>query len=196
MDAYEGFLERYRSGQMPWDERMPPPEVIAIAEILPPGRMIDIGCGFGRTAIYMSQKGWEAIGIDYVPEAIEGARQRAAALDANVTFLNESTIDMPYLEGPFDLAVDVGCMHSFSDEERDRHIQELARLLAPGATYMLFAHLKDENDDNPPGRNRPTPALLQTLLAPWFTLERQELGTTQVEDKPPWLSGWFWWKRK
>ena len=101
-----------------------------------------------------------------------------------------------YLEGPFDLAVDVGCMHSFSDEERDRHIQELARLLAPGATYMLFAHLKDENDDNPPGRNRPTPALLQTLLAPWFTLERQELGTTQVEDKPPWLSGWFWWKRK
>ena len=196
MDAYEGFLERYQSGRMPWDERMPPPEVLAIAEILPAGRMLDIGCGYGRTAIYMSQKGWHAVGIDYVPQAIAEARKRAAALQTEVDFRNESTIDMPYLDGPFDLAVDVGCMHSFSDAERARHIQELARLLAPGATYLLFAHLKDENDDNPPGRNRPSPAELKALLEPWFTLRREEIGTTQIEDKPPWLSGWFWWQRK
>ena len=50
-----------------------PPEVMAIAEVLPAGRVLDIGCGFGRTAIYMSQKGWQATGVDYVPKAIENS---------------------------------------------------------------------------------------------------------------------------
>ena len=64
------------------------------------------------------------------------------------------------------------------------------------ATYMLFVHLRDENDEDPPGRNRPTPALLRKLFEPYFELKREELGSTQVEDKPVWNSGWYWWKRK
>ena len=195
MDAYEGFLARYESGELPWDDTLPPPEVLAMAETLPPGRALDVGCGYGRTAIYLSKKGWEAVGVDYVPQAIEIARQRAAEQDASPTFYNESVIDMPFLTGPFDLAVDIGCMHAFSDEERARYVSELGRLLGPKAVYMLYVHLKDEDAENPPGRNRPTPEGLRSLLAPYFALKRLEFGQTEVEDKDVWSSGWFWFER-
>jgi hypothetical protein len=72
----------------------------------------------------------------------------------------------------------------------------LQRLLEPGAIYLLFAHLRAE--DEPIDEDKPrgvTEATVRQLFADGFTLERAELGWTQVEDKPPWQSGWFWWRR-
>jgi hypothetical protein len=34
------------------------------------------------------------------------------------------------------------------------------------------------------------------LFAVGFVLERMERGTTQVEDRPPWPSAWFWFQRQ
>ncbi|NTU83074.1 MAG: hypothetical protein HGA45_27510, partial [Chloroflexales bacterium] len=39
---------RYREGDLPWEAPLPPPEVLAAAERLPPGRALDLGCGSGR----------------------------------------------------------------------------------------------------------------------------------------------------
>jgi hypothetical protein len=34
------------------------------------------------------------------------------------------------------------------------------------------------------------------LLAGDFELERAEHGITQVEERPPWHSAWFWFRRR
>lgn len=40
------------------------------------GRVLDIGCGAGRVALYLQNKGFETVGIDNSPLAIKTCRQR------------------------------------------------------------------------------------------------------------------------
>ena len=196
-DTRQRFTERYEEGRVPWDEALPPPEIIALAASRPPGRALDVGCGYGRAAIYLAQRGWTAVGVDFIPQAIDEARRRATAagVAARTHFAVASATELGFLAPPFDLAIDVGCAHSFADDMLRRYRDELARLLAPGGEYVLHARLRD---DQPSSEERPhglEVATLLALLAGDFTLERQEYGTTRVEDRPPWNSAWFWFRR-
>lgn len=198
-NPYERFLERYEAGRVPWDDPLPPPEIESLAAGLAPGRALDLGCGFGRTAIYLAQRGWSVDGVDFIPAAIEEARQRAAAagVGQRVRFHAASVDKLGFLDPPYDLAVDVGCMHSFSEEMLRIYRAELVRLLRHGGRYVLFAHLRGESADADEEGPRGIPeANIITLLQADFELEGVERGVTQVEDRPAWNSGWFWYRRR
>jgi SAM-dependent methyltransferase len=196
--AYESFLERYETGRIPWNHELPPPEVLALVAEMAPGRGLDLGCGYGRTALYLGQKGWWADGVDFVAQAVAEARQRAEkeGVADRVRFHHGSVADLHFLSGSYDLAIDVGCMHSLTAGQQETYRDELLRLLATGAVYLLFAHLQDEaeaeKEDKPQGIGE---AEIIQLFKPGFVLERVELGWTEVEDKPAWRSGWFWFRR-
>ncbi len=197
-DPVRRFAERYEEGRVPWDEPMPPPEVVAMADATPPGRALDVGCGYGRAVIYLAGRGWSAVGVDFVPRAIDEARRRAAAagLGERATFYTASATDLGFLTPPFDLVIDVGCMHSFTAEMLVAYGAEIARLLRPGGLYLLFAHLRNadepEREDGPRGIAE---SAIHELLRRAFRLERVERGVTQVENRPPWNSAWFWFIR-
>ncbi len=198
-NPYELFLERYEAARVPWDDPLPPPEIESLAAGMAPGRALDLGCGFGRTAIYLARRGWSVDGIDFIPAAIEEARQRASA--ANVGELAQFHVaavdELGFLEPPYDLAIDIGCMHSFSEAMLGIYRDELVRLLGHGGRYVLFAHLRDEatapNEEGP--RGIPEAAVIALLQAD-FELEALERGVTEVEDRPPWNSAWFWYRRR
>ena len=198
IDPARRFAERYEEGRVPWDEAMPPPEVVALAAAMPPGRALDVGCGYGRAVIYLAGRGWSAVGVDFVPQAIAEARRRAAAagVGERATFYVASATDLGFLMPPFDLVIDVGCMHSFTEEMLAAYRDEIVRLLRPGGRYLLFAHLRQadepEREDGPRGIAEST---IHELLRASFRLERVERGVTQVEDRPPWNSAWFWFRR-
>lgn len=123
MDTFTRMELLYRGGgQVPWDRELPPPEVIALAAELPPGRALDLGCGYGRASIYLAQHGWMCDGVDFIPEAVAGARMRAAT--ANVAdralFHTLPVTDLASLAPPYDLAVDVGCMHNLARRRSPR----------------------------------------------------------------------------
>lgn len=186
------FTERYTNGQVPWDDTLPPPEVQALVAALPPGRALDLGCGYGRTAIYLARHGWQVDGVDFVPQAIAEANSRAeaAGVAENIQFHVGSVADLHFVAGPFDLAIDIGCMHSLSAPLQAAYRDELLRLLRPEAAYLLFARLRNPNDDSFDGPSGIAEAALRTLFAP-FTLQKSELGLTEGRDYS-WSSGWFW----
>jgi cyclopropane fatty-acyl-phospholipid synthase-like methyltransferase len=149
-ERYERLKEMYAAGPVPWDHTDPPPEVLALIPTLPPGRALDLGCGLGRASIFMARHGWQVDGVDFVPQAIAGAKQRAS--QAGVTgasFHTGSVTDLSFLDGPYDFALDVGCAHNFPANELRHYHQALKRLLKTGAIYLLFAHLGPE--DSSPG---------------------------------------------
>lgn len=196
--SYDRFRQRYLDGEVPWADHDPPPEIVELTATWPPGRALDLGCGFGRTCIFLAGRGWSTDGVDFVPEAIAVANQRAA--EAGVTdrtaFHTASAAALPFLQPPYDLAVDIGCVHSFDPDDQRGYRDELLRLLKPGGWYLLFAHLRSETEpqeeDGPRGIAEET---IRELFVDGFTLERFERGMTQVEDRPPWESGWFWYRR-
>ncbi len=197
-EAYGRFLARYDEERVPWDAPTPPPEIEALPASLPPGRALDLGCGYGRTAIYLARFGWRVVGVDFIPKAIDVARERAlaAGVDDRVAFHVASAAKLDFLTPPFDLAIDIGCVHSFDEPMLLAYRDELARLLRPDGLYVLFAHLRDEDaaeDDGPRGIPE---QLIHDTLGGSFRLEKVEYGITQVEDRPPWNSAWFWFRRR
>ncbi len=143
-DRFHRMRERYLSGEIPWDHSEPPPEIITLSNELPPGRAIDLGCGTGRACIWLARAGWQVDGIDFVPEAIAIARERVAAAgvaDKVRLFVADAT-RLDFLTEPYDLAIDVGCGHGFSEPELNAYLDEVQRLLKPGGLFAFFAHLR------------------------------------------------------
>lgn len=191
------FAERYASGDLPWDAELPPPEIVAAIAGEPAGRALDLGCGHGRTSIYLAQQGWVATGVDFVPAAIVEARRRAqeAGVSDKATFLVASVLDLESLPGPYDLAVDIGCFHAFDAAERSRYAAQLRRLLRPGGRFLHFSHLQQSPEPPPDSSPRPTVPDIHAAFANGFTLERQDLGRDPAGGEESRLSGWFWWRR-
>jgi len=81
-DPLQNFIERYKNQDAPWDTGITPPEIVAIAGELPPGKAIDLGCGTGTNVRYLLEQGWTADGVDFVPQAIELAQAKLADFPA------------------------------------------------------------------------------------------------------------------
>jgi cyclopropane fatty-acyl-phospholipid synthase-like methyltransferase len=197
MTAYEKLLERYRAGSVPWDAELPPPEVIDCVNRLPPGRALDLGCGFGRAAIYLAQKKWQVDAVDFIPQAVaEGiVRAKKAGVAGQINFHVASVADLAFLVEPYQFALDVGCLHALNEAELITYRDGLLRLLSPGAVYLLFARLQQAGEEVEEGPRGLPEAAIRALFAAGFEFEKVEHGRTQVEDFPAWQSAWFWFHR-
>jgi tellurite methyltransferase len=91
-------------GDPDYTDPAPDPLLVELADSLAPGRALDLACGAGRHAIYLSRLGWRVTAIDAAPAAIERLRRAAAAVDARVADLErgEYTIE----PAAFDLICD------------------------------------------------------------------------------------------
>ena len=81
----------YRFGATPWEHREPPVPLADLIEgprALPPGDMLDIGCGTGHDAIYCARHGWTVTGVDAVGRALRAARLNAGQAGADIRFLH------------------------------------------------------------------------------------------------------------
>jgi SAM-dependent methyltransferase len=64
------------------------------------GRVLDVGCGAGRVALHLQERGHEVVGIDVSPLALEGARIRGVR-DVRIA----GASDLRSVDGPFDAIV-------------------------------------------------------------------------------------------
>lgn len=133
------FELRYRIGRAPWDTRITPPELVAFVAERGPGRALDLGCGTGTNVLYLAERGWHAVGVDFSPRAIAIAQRRARESRLAAAFRVADVTRLPDLGEPFDLALDMGCLHSLPADKREGYARELVRILAPGGTYLLYA---------------------------------------------------------
>jgi SAM-dependent methyltransferase len=125
-------------GRRRWDTGVSPPELERFVGSHPPGRALDLGCGTGTNVVYLARHGWQALGIDFAARAVAKARRRARDAGVVATFL---VGDVTRLEvaGPFDLALDLGCLHSIPESGRAGYAAGLARAVRPGGTFLLYA---------------------------------------------------------
>ena len=133
------YRATYRFGHPRWDSAQPRPELQELVDGHSPGRALDLGCGTGTNALYLANEGWDVVGVDFAPEAIDEARQRAHAgassasfVVADVTRLKEAGVS-----GPFDVIVDIGCYHGIPAGRRRAYVAEAAAVARPGCDFYL-----------------------------------------------------------
>ena len=122
----------------PWDTGVTPPELERFVGSHPPGRALDLGCGTGTNVVYLARHRWDAVGVDFAGRAIAKARRRAREAGVSCHFI---VGDVTRLEaaGPFDLALDIGCLHSIPASGRAGYAASLVREVRSGGTYLLYA---------------------------------------------------------
>lgn len=82
---------------------MNPPhsEVVMAAEVVAPGKALDMGCSTGRNALFLSQLGFDVTAVDLNAGAIDTLKsiveqEGIENLDARVYDLNEAALDADY----------------------------------------------------------------------------------------------------
>ena len=136
----------------PWDSGITPPELLEYLESRPAaGRAIDLGCGTGTNVITMARMGWQVTGVDFVPKAIDLAREKARKAGVNVDLRVGDVTRLDGINGPFDFALDLGCFHGLTESERSAYLKQLDRLLAPDGTWFMYTFLRSAQDNSGAG---------------------------------------------
>ncbi len=132
---------QYLFGRTRWDTGVTPPELIELIEggRIPPGRALDVGCGTGTNSIYLAKHGFDVVGIDVAALAVRKARRKAKKTGAAVQFIAGNVLTLGAEFGEFDLALDIGCLHSLLPSDRRAYGETVRRLLRPGSSYVLYA---------------------------------------------------------
>jgi SAM-dependent methyltransferase len=176
----------YRLGITPWERDTVPARVSELAErYQAPGRALDIGCGTGRDAVYLSGRGWSVTGVDSTPQALEGARRRASAANAQVKWVLGDVTRLASLEigDGYGLVLDRGCFHGLSDAERRSCAEGVTALSAPDAKLLMFAFQPRALGLGPRGVTREQ---IEAHFAPQWELST---SAPEQESSPPWWIG-------
>jgi ubiquinone/menaquinone biosynthesis C-methylase UbiE len=101
-------------------------------------RILDVGCGTGRTLaqIAAALPGQRYFGIDMSPYYVETARRRLADVP-ETTLLAENAEKIPFRDGWFHAVTSTYLLHELPRRERRRLVSEMARVLAPGGVLVL-----------------------------------------------------------
>jgi SAM-dependent methyltransferase len=149
--------EHYASGQTPWDSGEPDHALVAAVEAgtIPVGRALEVGCGTGTNALWLAAHGFDAVGVDLSPLAIDRARAKMGEGARACRFeVLDFLADPP--QGPFDFVFDRGCFHVFDAAEvRERFAALVAGVLAPGGLWLSLIGSTEggARDTGPPRRS-------------------------------------------
>jgi SAM-dependent methyltransferase len=134
-DSLAPFYDRYTQDYAyePWLAEI---ETILLAHGLRGRRLLDIGCGTGKSFVPMLQRGYEVTACDISHAMVERARELTAGTDAEV--LVADMRELPVL-GRFDLvtSIDDALNYLLSDEELRVAFEGVARNLRPGGLFAF-----------------------------------------------------------
>ena len=143
-DAWEGEAGRWirfaRDADVyAWRFNIP-----AFLELVPePGRLtLDVGCGEGRIARLLTERGHKVVGVDTSPTLVQAARDGDPPVDA----IEADAAAIPLEDGAADLAISFMTLQSVDDLVGS--IAEIGRVLVAGGRFcMAVVHPMNSVED-------------------------------------------------
>jgi len=99
--------------------------------------VLELGCGPGRNAIYLAQKGCSVDAVDLSKEALEWGKERAGDKNVQVNFIQRNIFDLDIEEGQYDFVYDSGCFHHIAPHRRINYLEMVKKALKPEGLYSI-----------------------------------------------------------
>lgn len=99
-------------------------------------RVLDLGCGPGRHAVYFARAGLESFGLDTRASGIEHAARSAQDAAVTLQLKQGSLRDLPYPDASFDYVLAFNVIYHGTEADVVRTLGEIRRVLRPGGLYQ------------------------------------------------------------
>lgn len=202
--TFSRFDEAYKTRTAPWVIGEPQPAIVDLERAgWIRGRVIDVGCGTGEHTILLTRLGYDVLGVDAAPTAIEQARENATAHGVDARFRVADAMNLAEVAGRqrVDTIVDSALFHIFDDVDRPRYVASLHAACRPGGLVHVLA-LSDKGRGFGP---EVSDAVIREAFADGWTLEALDETTYRgvvqephaeplglpvgtVVDEPAWLA--------
>jgi len=118
----EAWERAYRQGHLLWRG----PSDLHLNNIK--GRVLELGCGDGKTAVAMVKSGLIVVGLDLSRTALTTLNKRTDS--KNLNLVQGNAIELPFKEGSFDSVAAVHFIDHFLSSDRYKVVREIDRVLA------------------------------------------------------------------
>ncbi|MBR0192782.1 MAG: class I SAM-dependent methyltransferase [Thermoguttaceae bacterium] len=138
----------YRQGTPPWDTGLLEPDFKSVinSNIIPPHcSTLEIGCGSGIEALFMTQHRFEMTAVDCSAMAIDRARIRAREKNLFLRIVHEDIFKfVNQSKQKFDFVYDIGFYHFIRRSFLQQYFNLLWRVTKPGSYYYTLAGSNEE----------------------------------------------------
>lgn len=114
--------------------------IIAGLDIKAGDRVLDVACGTGNLAIPAAKLGAEVVGLDLTPRLLDVARERAAAEQVDVEWIEGDAEVLPFADNSFDHVV--SCFGIIFAPQHRVAAAEMRRVCRPGGGIAITAWTK------------------------------------------------------
>jgi len=135
--------------KLPWLRTVIPDwfeEIINNSNWVKPCLTLDLGCGNGYYAFFLSNKGFKVTGIDISKKII--AVTKKSYTNNNLKFKQLDVFSLHLLENNYDFVYDIGLFHNILPERRKEFVNILSFKLNKNGKFLLFCFDKREQTFN------------------------------------------------
>jgi ubiquinone/menaquinone biosynthesis C-methylase UbiE/uncharacterized protein YbaR (Trm112 family) len=104
-------------------------------QLAPGDKVIDLGCGSGRSLLWNEASGATFVGTDVAPFFAKESRDRMPLALGDLR-------QLPFPDGTFTKAYALDVLEHLSPEALDAMLKEAARILAPGGVLFVYSHVR------------------------------------------------------
>lgn len=134
------WQERFETQTTAWDRGGPSPQLVAWLDSgeLQPCRIAVPGCGRGWEVIELARRGFEVVGLDYTPAAVEEARANCAQHGVTAEIVQADVLSHVPAK-LFDAIYEQTCLCAIHPEHWVLYATQLGAWLRPqGSLFALF----------------------------------------------------------
>ncbi|MEN8121016.1 MAG: class I SAM-dependent methyltransferase [Bacteroidota bacterium] len=181
------FIRKYREENIPWYTGRQDYNLVNCVNDYPilKCKMLELGCGTGDNAIWLSQNGFEVSAFDLSDIAIERAKRKAGEMGVLVNFFVADFFKDKIKEGPFEFVFDRGVFHSFDEDSvRNQFAKNVAGYLKDKGLWLSLIGSADETRK---GHGPPQRSALNVVKAiePYFKIISIKAENFDSLDKIP-----------
>ncbi len=111
---------------------------------LPSGsRVLELGCGNGKTLSTMIQRGWDVTAIDFSPRAVSLSRKRCKGIISSESIVADAR-QAPFKNNTFDAVFAIHIVGHLCEPERKLIACELAHTIKPGGILFFTDFSTDD----------------------------------------------------
>jgi SAM-dependent methyltransferase len=128
---------RYAGADLVWTAE-PNRFVVAELQDLPPGRVLDLGAGEKRNAVWLASRGWQVTAVDFSAVGLDKGRRLAEASGVSVDWVRADLRD--YQPEPNSFQLVLVAYLQLRAAELDGVLRRAVTALAPGGVLLVVGH--------------------------------------------------------